>query len=132
MPTDSDRRVTSSALSSRSAARAESARRPRLGIPRGWLQGRLDAGVRDAFERLVAQLAEEADVVAADVDTMTLAWEHYTPIVRAEGAIQTLDDVRHAKYGEGVVIGLDRDIATVMFAGAGERSIMAEFLEKLR
>ena len=74
------------ALSQFSARHGMTPRRPRLGIPQRWLQGRLHAGVREAFERLVADLSAEADVVAADVDSMPLAWEHYTPIVRAEGA----------------------------------------------
>ena len=73
-------------LSQRSTPAWHDARRPRLGIPRRWLHGRLEAGVRESFERLVAALAADADIVDADVATMPLAWEHYTPIVRAEGA----------------------------------------------
>jgi aspartyl-tRNA(Asn)/glutamyl-tRNA(Gln) amidotransferase subunit A len=81
-----DAAVMYEALSQASSRHGTTPRRPRLGVPRAWLQGRLDAGVREAFERLVAGLADDADIVTADVDSMPLAWEHYTPIVRAEGA----------------------------------------------
>jgi aspartyl-tRNA(Asn)/glutamyl-tRNA(Gln) amidotransferase subunit A len=74
------------ALSNRSIRHGSTPRRPRFGIPRKWLQGRLAPGVREAFERLLADLAPEAELVDADVATIGLAWEYYTPIVRAEGA----------------------------------------------
>ena len=74
------------ALSQSSTRHGTTPRRPRLGIPRRWLQGRLEAGVRESFERLVRALGADADIVDADVASMPLAWEHYTPIVRAEGA----------------------------------------------
>ena len=38
------------------------------------------------------------------------------------------DDVAHPKFGEGVIIGLegqgDKTVATVRFAGAGERQLL--------
>lgn len=74
------------ALARCSTRHGSTPRRPRLGIPRKWLQGRLDAGVRESFERLVSDFAADAEIVTTDVDSMPLAWEHYTPIVRAEGA----------------------------------------------
>jgi aspartyl-tRNA(Asn)/glutamyl-tRNA(Gln) amidotransferase subunit A len=74
------------ALSWSGTRHGTTARRPRLGIPRAWLQGRLEPGVRESFEQLVTALGADADVVTADVETMPLAWEYYTPIVRAEGA----------------------------------------------
>jgi aspartyl-tRNA(Asn)/glutamyl-tRNA(Gln) amidotransferase subunit A len=74
------------AMSNRSTRHGVTARRPRLGIPRQWLQGRLDPAVRESFERLLSALGDEADLVDADVQTLPLAWEYYTPIVRAEGA----------------------------------------------
>ena len=55
-------------------------------MPRKWLAGRLAPGVRAAFDRLLAELAEVAELLDADVETLPLAWQHYTPIVRAEGA----------------------------------------------
>ena len=74
------------ALSHRSTRHGVTPRRARLGVPRQWLEGRLAPAVREAFEKLLESLAQEADVVAADVATMPLAWQYYTPIVRAEGA----------------------------------------------
>jgi len=81
-----DAAVVFEALAHRSSRHGAVGRRPRLGVPRRWLQGRLAAGVRESFERLVADLAAEADLVDTDVQTLPLAWQHYTPIVRAEGA----------------------------------------------
>ena len=74
------------AMSRTSTRHGVTPRRPRLGIPRLWLQGRLDPGVRESFERLVSALGGDAEIVTADIESMALAWEHYTPIVRAEGA----------------------------------------------
>jgi aspartyl-tRNA(Asn)/glutamyl-tRNA(Gln) amidotransferase subunit A len=74
------------ALAHRSTRHGTVGRRPRLGVPRRWLQGRLAPGVRESFERLLADLSDGADMVDADVETLPLAWRHYTPIVRAEGA----------------------------------------------
>ena len=81
-----DAAVVYEALSHRSTRHGSTPRRARLGVPRNWLAGRLAPGVREAFERLVAELGRDADVVDAGVATMPLAWQHYTPIVRAEGA----------------------------------------------
>ena len=74
------------ALSQSSTRHGTTPRRPRIGIPRRWLQGRLEAGVRESFERLSTSLGADAEIVDADVASMPLAWKHYTPIVRAEGA----------------------------------------------
>jgi len=81
-----DAAVVYEALSQRNTRHGVTPRRARLGVPREWLAGRLAPGVREAFERLLSELAAHADVVDADVETMPLAWQHYTPIVRAEGA----------------------------------------------
>ncbi|HVL57735.1 MAG TPA: amidase [Burkholderiaceae bacterium] len=62
------------------------ARRPRLAIPAQWLRPRLSAAVRESFERVVASLRGDADVAEVDTPTLPLAWEAYTPIVRAEAA----------------------------------------------
>ncbi len=73
-------------LSGRNARHGAVPRRPRLGVPRRWLAGRLAPAVRAHFERLLADLAVSADIVDADPVSMPLAWQFYTPIVRAEGA----------------------------------------------
>ena len=73
-------------LSGRSLAHGRVARRPRLGVPRRWLEARLDAGTHAHFEALLALLATQADLVDAEPHDMDLPWRHYTPIVRAEAA----------------------------------------------
>ncbi len=75
-----------SVLSGRSLAHGQVARRPRLGVPRAWLAGRLAPEVRAWFERHLRSLATEADLIDIDIPTLPLAWQYYTPIVRAEGA----------------------------------------------
>lgn len=63
------------------------ARRPRIAVPATWLAGRLQPAVRAAFERMLATLAQErAELAEVDAPAFTLAWECYTPIVRAEAA----------------------------------------------
>ena len=81
-----DAAVVYEALSHRSSRHGATPRRARLGVPRRWLAGRLAPEVRASFERLLGGLAPEADLVDADVATMPLAWQYYTPIVRTEGA----------------------------------------------
>jgi aspartyl-tRNA(Asn)/glutamyl-tRNA(Gln) amidotransferase subunit A len=61
-------------------------RRPRLGIPRQWLAGRLSHETRQWFEALQADLSTEADLVAIDSPHLMAAWAAYTPLVRAEAA----------------------------------------------
>ncbi len=74
-------------MSHRRADHGEVARRPRLGVPRAWLAGRLDAGVRECFERTLAALrAHGAELVDLALPMLPLAWTCYTPIVRAEAA----------------------------------------------
>ncbi|MDO4905196.1 MAG: amidase [Lautropia sp.] len=80
------------------------ARRPRLGVPRRWLAGRLDAGMREHFDRLLAGLAAVADVVDAEPPDMDRAWRNYTPVVRAEAAWVHRDSL--AAGGEGFSDGV--------------------------
>ena len=81
-----DATVLFEVLAQRSARHGRVARLPRLGVPATWLQGRLEAGVRDAFERCLAGLRRVATVIDVDMPEMALAWTCYTPIVRAEAA----------------------------------------------
>ncbi|MDO5101648.1 MAG: amidase [Lautropia sp.] len=73
-------------LSGHGLAHGRLARKPRLGVPRQWLAGRLDAGMREHFDRLLAQLAAQVTLVDAEPEDMDLSWRFYTPIVRAEAA----------------------------------------------
>ena len=74
-------------MARRRVAHAASARRPRLAVPAAWLAGRLQAPVRVAFDRLRAALARAgAGFAEVDAPAFTLAWQCYTPIVRAEAA----------------------------------------------
>jgi aspartyl-tRNA(Asn)/glutamyl-tRNA(Gln) amidotransferase subunit A len=62
-------------------------RRPRLAVPRSWLTPRMDGPVARAFAQALEAL-ERAGAEIDDVDLagLALAWEHYTPLVRAEAA----------------------------------------------
>ena len=99
-------------LSGRSLAHGRVARRPRLGVPRRWLEARLDAGTHAHFEALLALLATQADLVDAEPHDMDLPWRHYTPIVRAEAA-----RVHHAALAEGGK-GFSAGVLTPLQAGA--------------
>ncbi len=59
----------------------------RLGVPRGWLEGRLGTAVRRDFEGLLEQFrAAGATVVDVKPEALERAGESYTPLVRAEAA----------------------------------------------
>lgn len=74
-------------MAQRSVAHGAVARRPRLHVPAGWMRGRLQAPVRDRFERCVAELqAAGAETATAVVAELSDSWRAYTPIVRAEAA----------------------------------------------
>ena len=74
-------------MARRRVAHGAAGRRPRLAVPHAWLAGRLQPVVREAFARLLESLAkEQAEIVAVAAPTLALAWQCYTPIVRAEAA----------------------------------------------
>lgn len=73
-------------LSGHGLSHGRLARKPRLGVPRQWLAGRLDAGMREHFDRLLEALAPEVTLVDAEPEDMDRSWRFYTPIVRAEAA----------------------------------------------
>jgi aspartyl-tRNA(Asn)/glutamyl-tRNA(Gln) amidotransferase subunit A len=81
-----DARLLFEVMAARRAAHGTVARRPRLGLPADWLRGRLAPSVRDWFERLVAGLAEAADVSEVPTPRLPSATAFYTTIVRAEAA----------------------------------------------
>lgn len=61
--------------------------RPRLGVPRRYLEGALAPGVRAAFEAWLGAAADRgASVVDADPADLDQAPAAYTPLVRAEAA----------------------------------------------
>jgi aspartyl-tRNA(Asn)/glutamyl-tRNA(Gln) amidotransferase subunit A len=86
-------------MSARRTDHGHVARRPRLGIPRQWLAGRLGPATREWFEALQARLSTEADVVEIDPPHLMSAWSAYTPLVRAEAAWVHRDAL--AAGGEG-------------------------------
>ncbi len=116
--TVADATVVFEVLSGRLAGHGQVARRPRLGVPSGWLRGRLEPRVRDAFERDLRRLASEADIVDADVPTMPLAWRYYTPIVRAEAAFVHREAL--AAGGTGFSDGVRAPLEAGRTIGAGE------------
>lgn len=91
-------------LSGRSVQHARVARRPRLAVPRRWLEGRLDDQVHVTFRRGLAWLGQVADLVEMEPADMDLPWRNYSTIVRAEAA-----RVHHAALaagGEGFSAGV--------------------------
>lgn len=118
-------------LSRRSARHGRVARRPRLGVPATWLKGRLESGVRDAFERTLARLRRVATVVEVDMPELALAWRCYTPIVRAEAAFVHRAALAAGGKGfsEGVLVPLRAGEAipagTWFEAMEGRRTMMA-------
>ena len=74
-------------MAQRSVQHGSVARKPRLAVPRAWLQGRLEAGVREVFERIVSGLkADGIPVDDVDLPLLPKIWSVYTPLVRAEAA----------------------------------------------
>lgn len=81
-----DATVLYEVLAGRSAHHARIARQPKLAVPTRWLKGRLAPDLREAFEQTLAQLRKVAEIVDVTMPEMGLAWDCYTPIVRAEAA----------------------------------------------
>jgi len=74
-------------MSGRSTRHGAVPRTPRLAVPSSWLRGRLQAGVREVFERLVAALRSDGvTVMEIDAPLIPRGWDAYTPLVRAEAA----------------------------------------------
>ncbi|MGE0311090.1 MAG: amidase [Lautropia sp.] len=107
--TVADAAVLFEVLSRRATTHAGVPRRPRLGVPHDWLRGRLEPRVREAFEHDLRRLGGIAEVVAADVPSMPLAWRCYTPIVRAEAAFVHRDALAAGARGfsDGVLAPLE-------------------------
>ncbi|MCL4746453.1 MAG: amidase [Burkholderiaceae bacterium] len=75
------------AMALRSSAHGRVPRAPRLAVPRPWLAGRMSAAVASRFERVLLRLAASGAVIEShEMPALSLAWAHYTPIVRAEAA----------------------------------------------
>ncbi len=74
-------------MAQRSVAHGAVARHPRFAVPAQWLRGRLQAAVREHFERMLERLREAgAEMVEVPTPLLAQAMSFYTPIVRAEGA----------------------------------------------
>lgn len=74
-------------MSGRSTRHGAVPRKPRLAVPGAWLRGRLQAGVREVFDRLLADLRRDGiDFDEVDAPLIARGWEAYTPLVRAEAA----------------------------------------------
>ena len=80
------------------------ARRPRLAVPAKWLAGRLSLAMRAWFERLLADLRAQADVIDVEAPELFKASAAYTAIVRAEAAY--VHRVALAAGGEGFSPGV--------------------------
>jgi aspartyl-tRNA(Asn)/glutamyl-tRNA(Gln) amidotransferase subunit A len=74
-------------MARRRVAHGAVGRRPRLAVPAKWLAGRLQPAVRERFALVLATLAKEhAEIAEVVAPELALAWQCYTPIVRAEEA----------------------------------------------
>jgi len=74
-------------MSQRRSSHGTVARAPRLAVPAAWLRGRLQAAVREHFERACATLrGAGAEIVEVATPLLPTATDCYTPIVRAEAA----------------------------------------------
>lgn len=74
-------------MAARRVDHGRAGRRPRLAVPRTWLAPRMAEPVAEAFERRLAALrAAGAQFDDVELPEMALAWEQYTPMVRAEAA----------------------------------------------
>lgn len=99
-PTVEDCAILYEVMSARSATAPAPNRAPRLGVPRDWLDGRLSADVREAFERTLASLRDDGvEIVDLPLPSLGQAWNCYTPIVRAEAAWVHRESI--AAGGEG-------------------------------
>lgn len=76
-----DARIVAEVLCGR--ALAATIERPRFGVPRAYLDGRLGRAMRAAFEALVARLP---DVVDVDAPGLERTPDAYAPLARAEAA----------------------------------------------
>jgi aspartyl-tRNA(Asn)/glutamyl-tRNA(Gln) amidotransferase subunit A len=74
-------------MAARRTGHGEAGHRPRLAVPRAWLAPRMSDAVAQVFEpRLAALRAAGAQIDDIELPQLALAWEHYTPLVRAEAA----------------------------------------------
>lgn len=74
-------------MSGRSSRHGAVPRKPRLALPSKWLRGRLQAGVREVFEKRLASLKRAgATITEVDAPMIARGWEAYSPLVRAEAA----------------------------------------------
>ncbi len=86
-PTVDDCALLFEVMAARRADHGSVPRAPRLALPARWLAPRMDAAVSEAFARELAALrAAGAEITEVDLPELATAWEHYTPMVRAEAA----------------------------------------------
>jgi aspartyl-tRNA(Asn)/glutamyl-tRNA(Gln) amidotransferase subunit A len=84
--TVADARLMTEVLSGRKLPLSE-LRKPRLGVPTSYLEGRLTPTMRQAFEELLHRLGSAGAVLTSvDVPDLELTLGAYTPLVRAEAA----------------------------------------------
>ncbi|HWI53705.1 MAG TPA: 3'-5' exonuclease, partial [Symbiobacteriaceae bacterium] len=59
------------------------------------------------------------------------AWESSVPDTPAGPSLEAGDRVRHGKFGEGVVRDVRGDTITVHFPGAGQKTLVSSYLQKV-
>lgn len=74
-------------MAMRSSEHGSAPAAPRLAVPSDWLEPRLAPKMRECFERALEALrAAGASIEPVKIPALPLAWQCYTPIVRAEAA----------------------------------------------
>ncbi len=74
-------------MAQRRTQHGQAGHRPRLAVPRAWLAPRMADPVAQAFERRLAALRTGGALIEnIELPQLELAWEQYTPLVRAEAA----------------------------------------------
>lgn len=116
-----DARLVTEVLAGRALAHA-APDAPRFGVPAAYLDGRLSATMRAAFEAAIGLLrANGAVVVDVDAPGIEQALAAYTPLVRAEAARVHRHALEHAPGGFSEVV------RTTLIAAQGLSA--AEYLE---
>jgi aspartyl-tRNA(Asn)/glutamyl-tRNA(Gln) amidotransferase subunit A len=86
-PTVDDCALLFEVMAARRADHGAVPRRPRLAVPRAWLAPRMAEPVADAFARTLEALQRAgAEIDDVELTGLGIAWDHYTPLVRAEAA----------------------------------------------
>ena len=105
-----DARILFQVMSKRSLRESTINRAPHFAVPARWLDARLADNVAQAFAlQLVRLKSAGALITEVDIPRLPLAWDFYTPIVRAEAAVIHRDALRTHPDGFSAQVKLALD-----------------------